>query len=714
MLSSIRPDEDLAPLERLPQEIIENVAGELNGYPVKNVRLVSKAMAEKITGPLFRQFFLSPEDNTVHKLNCIVKSPIKDHIQHIVFDIPMVTASIYDIYGDCLAVDSQGDCCLGGIQLLKDFSGLANVHKITVSGAGWEYSYSFDRKKLFDEATLFYNILNLVRELKRPLSQFSITNSDLSTLSFDMFDLRDRESAHLEHGTTLHPPTVPNIADMQMQTSLPAMSGIKHLTLKLYSGRNNRLATVSANLRVALELMSANLVFLSFTILASGSHDQVGRSSCLDHQARHGNHNASLNFDTLLQDISFKSLKNLRLQDMLATPKAVGLFLDRHVDVLQKFCFAQWRCLPHMFDESFAKTLAKAAGPALHLLTIEASRSPTDRICLSYYWPEGRDEDLPTWSWYYEVPATLLCSLLLEEKTSQVAALHTLRYPCYTHRYDSRLHLETRERELPKHVKHLSQLSVSELASRGRWTEDLLQQYCDDRHTESPKLPSCQHTLDDIRKGHPCKGDGMMFVLVVNGEPGLYYWTDNGPHGYWNRTRVFKKWDHVVCERTLEETGRAVLGSEKNWCSTPETKFFNQMSNAKYGPDWLSNPVAYKDSLEYKLVTPPERDLFCTSHLAWHVQELWDIRRAFYFEIDDLPRKREERLRQAELDHAEFVRRREEEEESDRRWRAKCRTSDRAQKIRQWQECQAQRLHDRSFRRSRRHWEWVARRHERS
>jgi hypothetical protein len=125
MFWSTPPADGLAPFERLPPEIVDKVAAYLDIYDLKKLRLVNKDTAATATRHIFNELVLSPVRSSwmpaspltsVQKLNHIVRTPIKDHLQHVIFDIPSVLASTdaeqHDdsdgLEGDQCAPDSLG------------------------------------------------------------------------------------------------------------------------------------------------------------------------------------------------------------------------------------------------------------------------------------------------------------------------------------------------------------------------------------------------------------------------------------------------------------------------------------------------------------------------------------------------------------------------------------------------------------------------------
>jgi hypothetical protein len=737
MTESEQQDKLLAPLEQLPPELAQKVAADLSIDDLKSLRLSTRHMRDKVAEQTFQKITLASTRHSIDHLS-ILPAELRDYIQHVVFDISCIYAKHEtpsdpnQLAADCCATYPDGTPFLTEIQFLTDFALLKKVRKITIT--------TFDRGTRardrgvhhIDEDVLFHQILHAIQRLKQPISDLSMTAQRIDTLTFDMFSGRNEEPSDA---------TRENVADMQGQSPLPVLRTLRHLNLQLYYGSAVYRESASANLHNALDLMSDTLETLRIAILAHGYRGRGG-GLCLDHN--HWNHDyaRSCSFSMMLQDIRFKALKIVHMHDVPAGGSDIGRFLAQHAHCLKEFRDSSWSCSYGIHDAVYLQELVTAAGDALDLLTVEWSSGvkrmqceAADSVYRRWDWLRQEQRDAQLWLSYNKVSATILNNLLLVDRISHVAAHHALSFRCHT---DSNTfeHFDFMDYEYPKHLDHLSQLSASELAIRGRWTEQVLQEYCTYLFTNGYGAHRvCNHTWDEFCEGRPCTGNsefGPLIVLAVSGELGLYRW---------HRERKLRgkgacslqKWDYAVNMLTFHQTGNVVLEPHKSWCHTAETDFLDEKIDARYKnvPGLPEAPVPiypmdkiwdpscdetvwYDPREEYCAGVFEDQGLEAMADIArrskWFVlPEVWEIKRTFYHDIGDLAQKREQRLRQVPIDEAE--RSRIAEEEYQRRVRKYKNENDWGDAVTGgWGTYHAPRRSSRQVRRSRRHWAWVARR----
>ncbi|KPI42183.1 uncharacterized protein AB675_5623 [Cyphellophora attinorum] len=251
--------------------------------------------------------------------------------------------------------------------------------------------------------------------------------------------------------------------------------------------------------------------------------------------------------------------------------------------------------------------------------------------------------------------------------------------------------------------------------------------------------------MAEFRAGRHCTGisrKGSMFVLCISGELGLYRW-ERPSAEYGKRRASVEKWDYDVDMSAFRNTGKTTLETRKTWCMTTETDFLNQIINDRYKKafesinapghkdlmskdvkDWIKGraydfPVHYDPREEFCAREYENRALNDLAEVArrskvFVLPELWDIKRTFYFDIEDLDQKREQRPRKLQMEAEERDRVFGEEQEECNRWwqdyHERKDAEERAARLAAWEEHHAHRRSSRSARRSRRHWAWVARR----
>ncbi|KPI42184.1 uncharacterized protein AB675_5624 [Cyphellophora attinorum] len=278
MAAQVQQEKTLAPLEELLPELVQKVATYLSVADLKSLRLSTRYMTDILAGQTFTKVTLASNYRSVERLSAL-PTKIRGCIKHVVFDMSYIYKehkTIYDseprwrnafarwncLAEDCCATNPDGTPFFAATQFLSDFKQLENVRKVTITTADTGRWTRYRGTHDFGEDTVFYQILDAIRQLKQPLLELSMVTWRMNSMTFDMF--RGYES----------------IADKQGQTPMQILSRLRHLSLQLHYGEDEHLLSVSTNLRDTLRLMSETLQTLSIAILAQGYRYQARPEIC--------------------------------------------------------------------------------------------------------------------------------------------------------------------------------------------------------------------------------------------------------------------------------------------------------------------------------------------------------------------------------------------------------------------------------------------------
>ena len=656
-------------IKNLPAELIAEILYHLGPECLKSVRVANKWFHDEASKVLFHTIRLRPTAASARRLRLLAGSTVKDHIQSLRFDISDGCRKFFREYtikdhgtvADYRQADGHGVLHFGAIDSVTGVHNLSSVRNVTIEAPGGRQMSP--RLLIPGTAPLIFQILHLIRQLPGSLRSLNLLAKASHIISLDCFDLPADERFYPIYGHFYPPLTLAEIADLQCRACLPAFSGLRSLDIQLYYGTAEHEATSFANFHNALALGAQSFRSLSLTLLKRTFRS--ARNLCMEHGWQDPNDVGPYTFDALVGQIFFPRLVSLHLENVLYDCSTLGRFLQDHNYSLQKAHIAQWSCMPTILDATQARQLSQAAGSALRVLCLESCGNPQRLVCGGQRFeyespdPSTATRNHMTWKWYYSIRASLLVELLVDHQMSQPAVLHAISFLCHVRAYNGKRflntvgydynsgmhedgsgHYELKDHEFPQHLTHITTLDVVSLVKRGQTTELLLQALC----THSDK--ACPHTLRDIQEGSLCGGTGLMFALIINDVPGLYYWYSNdgisGP-----RPSIIKKFDHDVSLRSLLEAGEPVLES-LTWTETAETDYLNDLVYASYqDPDADFSDLGSPSSLwseRYDMEGLYYLGVLARTYEAFQFPELYDVKRTFEFEIDQLDERKAQRI----------------------------------------------------------------------
>lgn len=725
-----------ATIEALPTEIVQRIASNLNKWSLCNFRLAMPLLDDETRRRLFTTIRIRPSSQSAARVEQIANTAIRNIIRHIEFDLEAAftkdihhrrrhlqqgTTDDYETpvpyYGAHSIPDDQSMedpiyrnvLHFGARQFLAAFRKFDKVEEVKVM-VSHKAADHYGQADVINQTMLFFQVLELLKQLPGSLTRLIVDPTVHDTFSFKMVNLKAAQPFYPTLNQFTPPLALSSVRELQAEASLKVFNGLQKLDINLYHGDRRSFLDGFVYFHEALIAMSPTLKSLSFGLLRSGN-GVWARNRCMDHSSLQ-HYYAVTDFDAMLLSHTFPQLETLHLRDLTYKPSELGTFLSTHSSTLQQAHVSQWRCLPWIMDAEAMQELRTAAGDSMSVLTLESCGDFHKDLCRSQVLGElGYDRGIGMWKWYWQIPANKLASLLLEENLSQAAVLHAISY---VHRveltsYDGRgvimeprrymynlggaggYHYTLKDHEFPQHVKRMEQLEVPELARRGSLTEKLLQEYCE-THGAQHHGEQCDHDILNLRAGSKCCGNGEIFVLIINGEPGLYSWRSNEYYqcDIWG----IRKWNPEKC---LKEHAEGVFHhpeDEHCWTETVETDKLNAILDL--GGDGITlpgKPGRHRSRWElmYQKKGPEALWIYVAHIYAFQSPDMREMRHKFEFNFEGLE---EDRACREEA----IIRAAEEAARAERR----------AALVEEWEAYHEQRKSTRSKRRSRRHWELVA------